>query len=178
MLQKILSISFIFLLFNIGYGQLDAAYFQRLQTERITSSESLGWKPFGPGMSGYCESFWTHPTDSNCMYMSPDLGNSYTTKDDGRSWQTFKDPDGSGRQLSNIRAMDFSRQNPDLGFAVRSDLFKTTNKGVSWERVNFPGRFRYSAIAVDPQNDNNWYIGAGNFWNVKKNLRTVNQKME
>ncbi|WP_081579240.1 WD40/YVTN/BNR-like repeat-containing protein [Gayadomonas joobiniege] len=35
--------------------------------------------------------------------------------------------------------------------------------------------FRLSHIAVDPSNDSVWYVGAGDFWNVKENHRSKNK---
>ena len=39
-------------------AQMDKNFFKKLQTEKITSSDCLKWKQFGPGMAGYCEEFW------------------------------------------------------------------------------------------------------------------------
>ncbi len=148
---------------------LDQDYFNNLKSQKVASSSNFEWRQFGPGNSGYCEEFWIHPTDPNCFYMSPDLSNSYGTFDNGDSWQTIKEIDGDGRGMRRVQSVNFSHQNPDFGFAinVRGFLFQTTNKGRSWTKVLELNQGRHSEMTVDPNNDNNWYIGAGDFWNVK-----------
>ncbi len=169
---------------NSGFGLL--------QTQKFTSSNRMSWVPIGPGLSGYNEFYWCHPTDKNVMFQAPDLFNSYGTWDNGKSWQTIKDYDGSGLALRQIKDMDFSRQNPDLGFAVdhTGGLFKTTDRGRTWKiqkhhasKRNYPTpkkdfalEGRYSTVTVDPTDDDIWYIGGGDFWNVKANQRTKNGK--
>ena len=93
---------------NVGTNGQE--FFKKLQTEKITSSDCLKWKQFGPGMAGYCEEFWIHPTNDNVMFMGPDMHVSYGTWDRGHSWQTLKDCDGTGQDMKRVIEMDFSRQ--------------------------------------------------------------------
>ena len=155
-------------------AQLDTAFFQKLQTEKVTSDTSVSWTQFGPGMAGYCEEFWIHPTDNNFMYQSPDMSDSYYTENGGDSWLTLKDEDGTGHEMKKVRDISFSRQNPNFGFALdtRGNLMKTTNKGRDWVKTNANIKRRHSQIEVDPTNDNIWYIGAGSFWDVKSYHRS------
>lgn len=44
-------------------------YFEKLQTERVESTDLIEWKQIGPGTAGYCEAIWMHPT-SNYFYAS------------------------------------------------------------------------------------------------------------
>ncbi|WP_366183100.1 hypothetical protein [Flavobacterium ovatum] len=160
-----------------GYSQLDKKYFKKLQSERVVSSNSVEWQQFGPGMSGYCEEYWCHPTNTNVMFMSPDMYNSYGSWDNGKSWQTIKDNDGTGRDMRRVQDIVFSHQSENFGYAisVRGELFKTTDLGRNWEQIDdFPSKGRYAVLTVDPSNDNNWYAGAGDFWNVKANHRSLN----
>lgn len=164
----------IFLLYSILLSaQLDASYFARLAKEKVVSDQSLTWRQFGPGMSGYCEEFWCHPTDSKVMFMGPDMHVSYGTWDDGDSWQTLKDCDGTGQDMKRVLDMDFSRQNPKVGLAIdwNGEIYKTTDKGHTWNLLTKLGN-RNSTITVDPNNDKVWYVGAGDFWNVKDIHRT------
>lgn len=161
------------------FGQLNKAYFQKIQNQKIISSNKLEWVQFGPGMSGYCEFFWPHPTDSNTIHMSPDMFNAYGTFDGGASWQCIKDYDGLGRDMGRTYDIEFSRKTPNLGFAIDElgGLFKTNNKGRSWSKHSFDLIGAHSEIAVDPTDDNNWYIGAGSWWDVKRTHRTVNNSV-
>ena len=175
------------------------AFFSKIRTERIQSDQSIEWKNFGPGMSGYCEEFWCHPTDANVMFMGPDMHVSYGTWDNGKSWQTIKDSDGLGLEMKRVLDIEFSLQNPDFGMALDWNgwVYETKDKGRSWTKTkelgksykeigidpNDPDSFkkgwyfeqegtRHSELAVDPTNENIWYVGAGDFWNVKNNVRT------
>lgn len=147
-------------------------YFEKLQTERVESTGLIEWKQIGPGTAGYCEAIWMHPTDPKVMIMSPDMYNTYGSFDGGESWVTVKDCDAWDRQMIRVMCLDFSRNNPDFGLAVdtRGNLMRTVNRGRSWEKINEVKQ--HSAIAVDPKNDNIWYLGPGRFWDVKKNHRT------
>lgn len=166
---------FFFIGFNI-YAQLDEAYFEKLRTEKVNSHNSVNWVQFGPGMAGYCEHFWIHPTDDNFMYQSPDMFDSYYTADGGESWKTLKDSDDTGQLMKRVRDITFSHQDENFGYAIdtRGNLLKTTDKGKNWvlQPVDFGGR--HSKMVVDPTNDNNWYIGSGTFWDVKDYHRSVN----
>ena len=171
----------VFLLFSVNtLAQLDKAYFKKLKTEKVKSSDLVEWKQFGPGMSGYCEEFWCHPTKEGVMYMSPDMHNTYGTWDDGKSWHTIKDCDGNGRDLRRTKSMDFSSQDENFGYAidVRGALYLTKDLGTTWNLVDdFVSNGKYSQIVVDPSNDTNWYIGSGDFWNVKFNHRSQNSTL-
>ncbi|WP_303318165.1 T9SS type A sorting domain-containing protein [Flavivirga abyssicola] len=153
---------------------LDTNYFNALKSSKQNSSPDFEWRQFGPGNSGYCEEFWIHPTDPNCYYMSPDLSNSYGTFDNGVTWQTIKEIDGNGRGLRRVQNITLSHQDPNFGFAtnVRGFLYTTNDKGRSWTKVLELMEGRHSEMVVDPSDDNNWYIGAGDFWNVKGYHRT------
>lgn len=163
--------------FKTKKGQ--SPYFSDLQQKRIVSSQDLKWTQFGPGMSGYCEEFWCHPTDPNVMLMSPDMYNSYGSWDNGHSWQTIKDVDGTGKDMRRIQAIVFSHQDADFGYAldVRGHLYQSVDRGRTWSRKNFNGNGRFSELAVDPSDDNNWYAGAGDFWNIKSNHRSKNNTL-
>lgn len=175
-------------------------FFEIIRTTKILSDTSVVWKNFGPGMSGYCEEFWCHPTDTSAMFMGPDMHVSYGTWDNGKSWHTIKDCDGLGQEMKRVLDIDFSRQNPDFGMAIDWNgwIYETTNLGHTWKRTGAFGKTykdlgvdpnsvnsfekgwypeqqgtRNSELAIDPTNDNIWYVGAGDFWNVKSNHRSA-----
>lgn len=171
-------------------------FFGKIRYERVVSDPAVEWKNFGPGMSGYCEEFWCHPTDTNAMFMGPDMHVSFGTWNNGRSWHTIKDCDAQGQDMKRVLDMDFSLQNPDFGMAIDWNgwIFSTNDKGHSWQRIGAFGKdykdlgvdpteergwyyeqkgTRHSELAIDPTNDNIWYVGAGDFWNVKDNHRSV-----
>ncbi|BAX81079.1 WD40/YVTN/BNR-like repeat-containing protein [Labilibaculum antarcticum] len=166
--------------------KMDKNFFNRIKTEKVQSDQSVEWKNFGPGMSGYCEEFWCHPTDTNVMFMGPDMHVTYGTWDNGKSWHTIKDSDGDGKDLERTLDIVFSLQNPDYGVALEryGNIFETKDRGRTWKLVYtiteknnpvFKKNSSYNAftkIAIHPTNDNIWFIGVGNFWDVKANHKT------
>ncbi|MDI1335845.1 MAG: hypothetical protein PSU94_06630 [Lacunisphaera sp.] len=168
-----------FCLVGLAQAELDQAFFDRLHTERVPSSDRVTWVQVGPGMSGYCEAFWCHPTDPNALFMSPDMFNSYGSWDGGVSWHTIKDCDGDGRDLRRVQAMAFSRQDPDFGYCtnIRGQLYRTSDRGRSWSLMeDFPQLGSYYELTVDPTDDHYWYLGAGDFWNVKAHQRRQDRR--
>ncbi|GJM62489.1 WD40/YVTN/BNR-like repeat-containing protein [Persicobacter diffluens] len=162
--------------------KIDKAFFNSLTKDRVTSDPSVEWVNFGPGMSGYNEEFWCHPTDPDVMFMGPDMHVAYGSWDDGKSWHSIKDYDGDGQCLERVHDIAFSRKNPDFGVALerRGKIFTTHDRGRSWElkhTIKREGKKHafnaHTKIAIDPNDDNTWYIGAGDFWNVKRNHRSL-----
>lgn len=157
-------------------------FFEKIKTEKVKSDIEIEWKNFGPGMSGYNEEFWTHPTDANTMFMAPDMHVSYGTWDGGKSWHTIKDSDGYGLDMERVHDIVFSSKNPNFGVAIEraGGIYISNNRGKSWKIVyNIPrvtGKHLNNAhtkIALNPNDDNEWLIGAGDFWNVKENHRSL-----
>jgi hypothetical protein len=123
-------------------AQQDQNFFNKIKSEKIASNANIILKNFGPGMSGYNEEFWCHPTDTNVMFMGPDMHVAYGTWDNGKSWQTIKDSDGFGKDMERVLDIEFSLQNPDFGLALerRGTLFQTNDRGRSWNLIyTIPG---------------------------------------
>ena len=174
-------VCFFFLIPFLTIAQIDKNYFEKLKNQKVLSDPSVEWKNFGPGMSGYNEEFWCHPTDPNVMFMGPDMHVSYGTWDNGKSWQTIKDSDGDGKDLERVLDIAFSTKNPDFGLALerRGTLFETKDRGRTWKLIyTIPGAKKsgtnvHTKLAIHPTNDAIWFIGAGDFWNVKDNHRSL-----
>lgn len=157
-----------------------ASYLKNLKNVKIQSDPSMLWKNFDPGMSGYNEEFWCHPTDKNVIFMGSDMHVAYGSWDNGKSRQTIKDSDGFGKDLERVHDITFSTQNPDFGLALerRENLFETKDRERTWKLIyTIPGakNSSYNAhtkLAIHPTDDSIWFTGAGNFWNVKANHRS------
>lgn len=154
------------------------SYFKRLQTQRVESSDFVEWHQVSPGSSGYCETFWTHPTDPKTLIMAPDMFNTFGSWDGGESWTTIKDFDAGSQEaalMGRIMSLAFSPTNPDLGITMSQQGYamRTTDRGRSWERACEMKLGKCSAVAVDPTNEKIWYAAPGDFWNVKKNHRNA-----
>ncbi len=175
-------------------------YFERLRTERVESDSIVEWRNIGPGMSGYNEEFWPHPVDPDVMFMGPDMHVAYGTWDGGSTWQSIQDHDELGQLMKRVIDIEFSAQVPHYAMALDWNgwIYRTEDMGRSWEKLaalspNYeefgvdpydPEAFRkgwydeqigmrLSELAVDPTNDDVWYVGAGDFWNVKENHRSA-----
>ncbi|MEH0152643.1 hypothetical protein V6R21_00780 [Limibacter armeniacum] len=156
-------------------AQLNKEYFTKLQAEQVATTDLIDWRQVGPGMAGYCEEFWCHPTDKNVIMMSPDMYNTYGSWDAGKTWHTVKDVNGDGLDLARVRKFTFSYQHPSFGMAIcgNGKLYSTIDTGRSWKEIKkFKGKF--AELAVDPSDDKVWFAAPGDFWNVKKNHRHQN----
>lgn len=144
-----------------------------LPKEKITSTTEINWRQFGPGMAGYNEELWCHPTDKNTILMGPDMHVTYGSWDYGASWQTVKDCDGTGYDMERVIEVQFSRQDPDFAIAIDREGYVnfSNDRGRTWTATTDLGKC-HSELAVDPTDDNKWYIGAGDFFNVKDTHRS------
>ena len=152
-------------------------YFAKLQSEKQLSQSIVSWTQFGPGSAGYCEILEYHPTRPDHVIMSPDMFNSYLSRNNGSSWQSINDCDGNSLGIRRLRDICFSRQDPDYCLAIdeRGWLWATHDGGLQWARkVDFPARGVCSVVEFDPTDDRVIYVGSGNFWNVKWNRPTLN----
>lgn len=162
----------------------EPSYWNDLKTKRVESDSSITWVQFGPGMSGNNKCAHWHPTEPDLLFIGPNMGNSYRTGDQGMTYQTIYDVDAPGfrsglRGPQEVGSVDFSRQDPDYGFCTDErigGLFLTTDRGVSWERpfsnANF-GNAYLACVAVDPKDENTWYLGAGRMRELGKILFTL-----
>lgn len=175
-------------------------FFELIRTQKVASDDIVQWHNIGPGMSGYNEEFWSSPNNPDVMFMGPDMHVTYGSWDAGESWHSVMDPDSLGQQMKRVVDMSFSHQ--DANFAMALDwngwVYQTTDQGHNWQKTaelssNYssiidnpydPLAFkkgwydeqlskRLSTIVVDPTDDNIWYVGAGDFWNIKENHRSA-----
>ena len=183
-MKHLISLAIIFASQLSAFAAKDLAsnsdFFDKIRNERVSSDPNVVWKNFGPGMSGYNEEFWCHPTDTNVMFMGPDMHVSYGTWDNGKTWSTLKDWDGDGQDLERVNDIVFSSKNPDFGMAIdRDGLVSISNdRGRSWEVIyEIPHAAvnqwtnAHSRLDLNPNDDNVWYIGTGGFWDVKSTHR-------
>jgi photosystem II stability/assembly factor-like uncharacterized protein len=148
-------------------------FFENIKTKDLVSDQSINWVQFGPGMSGNNKIFYSHPTDPNTHFISPNMGNSYRSTDKGFTYQTLMNPDArsykSGyRGPVAFYSLDFSRQDADFGLStgsVKGGLYSTSDKGETWELLEsvqgVVGDNYLSVVSVDPSDDDVWYLGAG-----------------
>ncbi|VGO22289.1 beta propeller repeat protein [Pontiella sulfatireligans] len=157
---------------------LNSAYFSALKAGTVFSTPLVKWQQFGPGMSGYIDKFWINNGDPNAMYTQLDMGNGHVTLNRGEYWTSYKEIDGNGLP-GGVTGIEFSYQDPDFGLMMAKEgIYKTTNRGRSWDFLvdifPNPNSQMNSVMTVDPNNDNVWYIGAGQHWMIKDTHFTKN----
>ncbi|MDZ8118462.1 VPS10 domain-containing protein [Pontiella agarivorans] len=147
--------------------------FSDLRSREMESTPLVKWQHFGPGMSGYIDSFWINNGDPNAMYDALDMGNGHVTLNRGAYWTSYRGVDGTGGDPGGVTSVDFSYQDPNFGLMTGKNMtYSTTDRGRSWDRLvdthpEAGNSQMHSVIAVDPGNDDNWYIGAGQSMNIK-----------
>lgn len=142
--------------------------FDDLKSTPQQSNPRVVWQNFGPGLSGYIDQFYIHDTDPNAMFMELDMGNAHGTWNRGGQWNTIRDWDGPGTNMNGINAIEFSAQDPDFGLVMAKDgIFSSTNRGRTWSYLSKADTKKHSVMTVDPNDDNIWYIGAGQTWQIK-----------
>ncbi|MDV7185922.1 T9SS type A sorting domain-containing protein [Lutibacter sp. TH_r2] len=164
--------------FLIEETQDNSAFFNSLRTTDVDSDSSIVWQQFGPGMSGNNKGAQWHPTDSDILYIAPNMGNAYRSTDRGFTYETMMDEDGPSyntglRGPRDFTSLDFSRQNPDYGFCTDENnkgIFHSTDKGKTWELQDKFGDSYLSCVTVDPNNENIWFVGAGRMRNLGRIL--------
>ncbi|MFY0626706.1 MAG: T9SS type A sorting domain-containing protein [Reichenbachiella sp.] len=159
----------------IGMGLLDEQFFIDLDTEKLDSDTKITWSQYGPGNAGYINFLRYHPTLPNVCIMSPDMGNTYQTDNSGTSWYTVKDFDGTS-DFFRLNDVYYSTNTESFGLAIeKARLYRTDDTGKSWQNVkNCPWYHndsegndtrswytKVSALAIDPNNDQVWYVGGG-----------------
>ncbi len=161
-------------------GKKEKLSFKKLSKKKLISEQDVTWENFGLGTSGYCEEYFIHPTDDNVMFMAPDMHAAFGTWDGGKSWETINDSDGVGYHMRRVIDMKFSLTNPDFGIAFANnqtgskntgEVYTTHDKGRTWQLNSKVGK-AHSKLAIHPTNDKIWFLGAGDFWNIKANHRS------
>lgn len=167
---------------NAQKSKSASKFFNKIKTQKVISDPSIVWRNFGPGMAGYNEELWCHPTDEDVMFMGPDMHVSYGTWNDGKSWETIKDSDGNGLDMERVHDIDFSISNPKFGVAIERSggVYTTNNTGKTWQlKYTIPriGKKHpsnaHTQVSINPINDQEWLVGAGDFWNIKDNHRSL-----
>jgi photosystem II stability/assembly factor-like uncharacterized protein len=85
-------------------------------------------------------------------------GGVYMSDDDGQSWSMLE-----GMRGRSVRNMAQSSKDPnDLVVAARDGVYRTTDRGRTWERItpsNDPELKGFHSVAIDPRDDNVIYVG-------------------
>ncbi|RED95951.1 putative secreted protein (Por secretion system target) [Marinoscillum furvescens DSM 4134] len=156
----------------------------QVKTERMESGNKVEWEQFGPGNSGFVNFLRYHPLLPDVCLTSPDMGNTYQTEDNGKTWTTVKDVDGSG-EFFRIYDAFYSTKTAAFAIAIESSrLWVSRDTGRSWQNIKHCPWYdgdgegndtrswyrKVSTVAIDPSDDNTWYVGAGNHCRGQQHL--------
>jgi uncharacterized protein (TIGR03437 family) len=88
-----------------------------------------------------------HPVHSQTLYAATSSNAVYKTVDGGNSWTLIDSP------AMTISQLAVDAKNPNIVWEIGNGLRKSTNAGVTWNSVNFPGPADdpLQAMALDPR---------------------------
>lgn len=141
---------------------------------RNPSLAELKWEQTSaPGDGGTSWYLRIHPSDDKILVQSCDMGGNYMTWNGSKSYSSINDADWTFPRIAYISAADFCTSAPETGYigTEGNGLFKTTDKGKSWQKIDtsalemkfkwaFP-RIPVSALTVNPQNPQEVWAGIG-----------------
>lgn len=96
------------------------------------------WKPVGMGGGGAMFFPAISPHDPKTIFLACDMGGAYVTHDGGDSWRMFN-------LINQVKGYVYDPKNPNIVYATATGLFKSGNKGQSWELI-YPRPRDLSAI--------------------------------
>lgn len=133
------------------------------------------WRNLPVGGGGYVTGFVAHPTEPDLFYIRTDIGGAYRWSSDYSVWVPLLDwlsPDQ--KDFFGVDGIALAPSDANVvyiavgaGEWVVGDVWKSTDRGVSWTptrlnkrfRANGVGRWVGEPIAVDPGNANVVYVG-------------------
>ena len=116
------------------------------------------------------------PLDANVMYGSWQGLNVLKSTNGGANWFTLGIP-GAGRITTFIAPFVIAQDNPDVIYAGRDIVYRSTNGGQSWTATNNGNPLDGNpalAMAVAPQNNNLVYAATAPFQTVPGVFRSLN----
>lgn len=143
----------------------------KIWKESTPSSDIVKWEQISPGNGGTCWYLRIHPTDPDTVIESCDMGSTNISSDGSKSYQSVNDPDWTFPRLHYLNGIDFCIAKPETGYAVsdQNGAFKTSDKGKTWEPLSndiidniYGKKAPMSAVAVNPDNPDEVWIGTGN----------------
>lgn len=164
------------LLLSLAPHFTNAQYWDSVQYHRMESDTLINWVQYGPGNGGWMSFLRYHPRIPEWCFLGPDMGNNYQTENNGESWYTVKDFDGNG-DFWRVSDLYYSSLSDSFALAIEmSRLWTSQDTGKSWQivldcpwydthngvRNDSRSWFKkVSALAIDPNDDDTWYIGGG-----------------
>jgi len=180
------------LLLSASVSNAQQWFFDLIANGRVESADEIVWTQEGPGNGGMSDLVRYHPSFPDTVFFGPDMGGNYQSDNNGTSWYNVRDYDGNSR-MPRLRDVYYSSANSDRAIAIGfSHLWESSDRGKSWSLVlNCPWYTsssdgsdgtnwvsKISAIGIDPNNSEGWYVGAGKHtrgqnWPTDSNIRTA-----
>ncbi len=106
-----------------------------------------------------------NPQDTRIVYVSTFKEGIYKTTDKGETWQSFEESLKEFKQGKNVEKLVIDTRRPNIIYAGSEyGLLISKNSGDSWEEVKIimpPKSQPVLSLAVEPQNTDHLYYGAG-----------------
>lgn len=128
----------------------------------------MRWRCIGPFRGGRTVAITGVPHEPNVFYMAPVNGGVWKTDDFGNTWKPIFDdqPTGSVGAIAvapsdpNIIYVGSGEglQRPDL--SVGDGIYKSTDAGRTWTRLDLSDAQQITAIVVDPKNPDRLFVSA------------------
>ncbi|MBN8851548.1 MAG: hypothetical protein BGO55_04535 [Sphingobacteriales bacterium 50-39] len=95
-----------------------------MQSENVRGADRWGYTGVGGGGAMFYPAISPH--DTNLVFVACDMGGSYVTYDGGRQWRMFN-------LVNRVRSFVFDPVDSNVVYAVCEGLFKSRDKGMTWE---------------------------------------------
>ena len=143
-----------------GSGKVDPASYNSM----VVAEDFNEVNPVRLGGGGYVSGFVVHPKDPNIRYIRTDVGGAYRWDADKEEWIPITDQ-MTHSSYTYIDGIAIDPNNVDVvyicaGNGYPSDVFKSTDRGETWERTKISTQFKGNqgnkgvreCIQVDPNN--------------------------
>lgn len=120
------------------------------------------WTSNGP-TDGTTRALVSATPDARILYAGTSAG-VFRSDDGGRTWRNASGI--AGEPLRNVTLLSVHPTNPDILFATKelhayaAELYRSTDGGAHWTRVELPSPLRPRSIRFDPTNPDIIYIGS------------------
>lgn len=137
------------------------------------------WTTIPWGGGGYVPGFVYHPNAKDILYARTDIGGLYRYDFTAKRWQPLTDHIGADdADLMGVLSIALDPSDPDkvyiacglylADWAQKGAIFRSSDRGKSWERTNLPvrvggnadGRGSGDRLAVDPKDGNVLFYGS------------------
>jgi photosystem II stability/assembly factor-like uncharacterized protein len=128
----------------------------------------MRWRCIGPFRGGRTVAITGVPREPNVFYMAPVNGGVWKTDDFGNTWKPMFDEQPTG----SVGAIAVAPSNPNIVYvgsgeglqrpdlSVGDGIYKSTDAGKTWTRLDLSDAQQITAIVVDPKDPDHVFVSA------------------